>query len=263
MSQTLTPQSAQRTREFGGRISQNKPKTEALEQAVFSPAPISKGLEYEVAPFIERRKPRSRPLSRGKRRILELTDLPGVLIRPVHAPIRSVYTQTPNSSSISPFPDSAFESDLCTTPADFPTNSLCPYGSLPAGDALVEDHSLQSLFGAEINQPSHWRKREDSLPTRLAGQRSTSRLRNGPQGRFQRLKSSHRPLSVLKTPKRSRSGENSLGRLDSPESHRSRSPHPNTLNSNRSRVRLPARVIMMRNLPNRAQLPRLRPKARW
>lgn len=260
----LTPLSELRSREFGGRIGLGKGKGGG-EEAAASPMPMSKALEIDITPYNQRKKPQSRPMSRCKRRILELTDLPGVLIHPAHAPVRSVYTQTPNNSSISPVPDSAFEdlSDFPATPADLQSNSFSPYGHLPAGDMLVEDHSLQSLFGAEINQPRHWRKRLDSLPARLVGQRSTNRLRKGPESRFHRVKSSRRPLSVLKNPKRSRSGESSLGRLESPESHRSRSPHSLALNSNRSGMRLPARVIMMRNLPNRAQLPRLRPKARW
>ena len=250
---SLTPHSTQRTREYRLERHTPRPKVAVLDELIYSPVPLP--LEPDLVLSTDQR----RPQSKG-RRMLELTDLPGVLIRPAHLPVRSICTQTPNYSSISPFHGAAIDTESYASQADLPahSNSISPYETLPAGDALVEDRSLQSLFGAEVNQPSHWRKRLDSTPARLNGQRSTSRLIQNYRGRLRRVAGS-RPLSVLKNPKRSLSGEGSIGRSESPGSHRSRSP----LIPSPSQMRLPTRVIMMRNLPNRALLPRLRAKARW
>jgi hypothetical protein len=251
---SLTPHSAQRTREYRLERHTPRPQVKVLDEPIYSPFPLP--LEPDLVLSSDQR----RPQSKGKRRLLELTDLPGVLIRPAHLPVRSICTQTPNYSSISPFHGAAIDTEPYGAQADLPadSNSVSPYETLPAGDALVEDRSLHSLFGAEVNQPSHWRTRLDSMPARLYGQRSTSRLIQNYRGRLRRAAGS-RPLSVLKNPKRSLSGEGSIGRSESPRSNRSRSP----LIPSPSKMRLPTRVIMMRNLPNRALLPRLRSKVRW
>ena len=203
-------------------------------------------------------RPLSRPISRIKRKMLDLTELPGVLIVPAHAPVRTISTQTPDNSTSSPYFEATFqmlEDDLQDSQNPLPcaqTPVTVYHSRFPAGDGLVEDQSLQSLFGVEANQPKKWRKRLKSVPMQLMGQRSTGRLMPSRRPKFQRV-SVFKQRLVLKSPHRSSSGES---RSDSSRSRNSRSPLPFQL------TRHTPRAVMMRNLPGDMQLPQLRPRGR-